>query len=204
MSNSNKNPIEYLKNGRIVKMRNGNEYLYLENNDCITSQFLVGRNNESGWEDFGDYRDDLTFNSESDYLRDFDIVAIYKLETPYQFRLFLSGEDCDKKLVWERKEDDCLTIGIAAVTFANPTSPKTKDKIYFFEIPYEGKFSYPTKFPVDKHVLVDTQYGTAEAIIKSTHFFDSKSEAMTFMKKDYPQIKLPLKKVIGTINPTKW
>ena len=204
MNKVNKNPIEYLKNGRIVKMRNGNEFLYLENKDCITPQFFVGRDIESGWEDFRDYDDDLMFDSESTYLREFDIMAIYEVENPAKYRAFFSGEAYDKKLVWERAEDDCLHIGIAAVTFAKPTSPLTKDKIYFFEIPYEEKFAHPNKFPVDKHVFVDTRYGITEAIIKSTHFFESKSEALEFMKKNYSGIKLPLKKVIGTFTPTKW
>lgn len=82
-----------LKNGMVVRFREGNYYLYLQScenyyEDCGGILINITR---QGWIPISDYNDDLTIIEEGDY-RQLDIVAVYN---PYAHQIsgFINDPD---------------------------------------------------------------------------------------------------------------
>lgn len=188
---------DYLENGHIVKLRSGREYLFLDVSFGRTSQFFVGKTDDDGWEDLEDYDEDLKYDDIAEYMREFDVVEIFRPDLAMDYRKFFTNEAYSVKSVWKRAEDDVTKIGIAEVKFAHPLTEENKDKIYLFEIPYGSVYKVGTS------VLVNTCHGSMEAIVCGTHLFNSKEEFTEYMKK-YPKATLPLRKVASVIYPVEW
>lgn len=200
MMNKKKQAIEYLKNGDIVELRSERMYMFL---DREGAGIFIGRRDDDGWEGLTDYNDDLMFKDKDDDMREFDVVGIYRPCNANDYRGFFAKEVYSAELIWRRKEDDHIQIGIAEVKFAHPRTQGGVEKTYLFEIPYADRYAFRSSYKKDVHVLADTCYGNMEAIICDVSFFDSKAKLNEYMT-NFPKATLPLKKVVGIISPTVW
>lgn len=192
-------PKSLLRNGHIIRMRSGDNYICLMDNPLKTIIFV----NKEYWEDDADYNDDLMLDPENAEMRKFDIMEIMEPKYGYDYLNALNGNSFNYNSIWKRPEDDFYQIAVAGVKFDKPIFYSGLSKTYLFQIPYTSVHDFHDIYKSGTKVIVETAYGNQIATVEFSKYFESKFEFEKFLK-NYADATFPLKRVIGRINEVSW
>lgn len=192
-------PKSLLKNGHLIRMRSGEEYICLMDNPLNKIIFF----NMEGWEEGEDYNDDLMLDPDDDGMREFDIMEIMEPKYGHDYPNVLNSYNFGYKSIWQRPEDDFLRLGVVGVKFDRPIISDGCNKVYLFEIPYTSVYEFRDIYNQGRKVIVETVYGNQIATVQWSKYFDSKMELNKLLNQ-HEGAKYPLKRVIGRVNEVGW
>lgn len=194
-------PKMLLKNGHVVRMRNGELYICLLGDPDRRNLFL----SKDAYEDINEYNDDLQIDPDDIEMREFDIMEIIEVKYGYDYLNALNGNGFKYNSIWKRPEDDFYQIAIVGVKFDRPIFSDGLTRTYLFQIPYTSVYEFRDIYKAGTKVIVETIHGNQIATVEFSKHFESKSEFEKFVyKPEHDGVTFPLKRVIGRINEVPW